>query len=223
MNLCQKFLNNDMCIRLAAITINYHDGNLGYNLLLFRAFSVGIPLTVGFSPQLVVVSGLLVGIPLTVGFRSQLVVVSGLLVGIPLTVGFRQQLVVVSGLLVGIPLTVGFRLSRSLWLSQSPFTNSSSFTMEFWLSRSLSHELFSFFHDGILAITKPFTNFSFTWWNLGYHEAFSRNFLSHDGISGIKKPFHKFFFHMVESRLSRSLFTNFSFTCWNLGYHEAFS
>jgi hypothetical protein len=35
------------------------------------------------------------------------------------------------------------------------------------------------------------TNFSFTWWNLCYHEAFS----------------HEFFFHMVESRLSRSLFT----------------
>jgi hypothetical protein len=86
----KKFLNNDICIRLAAITINYHDGNLGYNLLLFRAFSVGIPLTVGFRPQLVIVSGLL----------------------------------------VGIPLTMGFRLSWSLWLSQSPFTNS-SFTMEF--------------------------------------------------------------------------------------------
>jgi hypothetical protein len=36
--------------------------------------------------------------------------------------------------------------------------------MEFWLSRSL------------------FTNFSFTQWNSGYHEAFSRIFLSHSGI-----------------------------------------
>jgi hypothetical protein len=33
----------------------------------------------------------------------------------------------------------------------------SFFTMEFWLSRSLSHELFFFLHDGILAITKPFS------------------------------------------------------------------
>jgi hypothetical protein len=65
--------------------------------------------------------------------------------------------------------------------------------------------------------------FSFTWWNVGYHEAFSRIFLSHGRISAITKPFHEFFFHMVESRLSRSLFTNFSFTWWNLGYHEAFS
>jgi hypothetical protein len=117
------------------------------------------------------------GIPLTVGFRPQLVVVSGLSVGIPLTVGFRSQLVVVSGLSVGIPLTVGFRLSWSLRLSRSVFTNSSSshdrilaitkpstrtfsfFTMDFWLSGSLSHELF-FFHDGILAIRKPFTRTS---------------------------------------------------------------
>jgi hypothetical protein len=68
-----------------------------------------------------------------------------------------------------------------------------------------------------------FTYFSFTWWNLGYHEVFSWIFLSHDGISAITKPFHEFFFHMVESRLSRSLFTNFSFTWWNLSYHEAFS
>jgi hypothetical protein len=37
------------------------------------------------------------------------------------------------------------------------------------------------------------------------------------------EPFHELFFHMVESRLSRSLFTNFSFTWWNLGYHRAFS
>jgi hypothetical protein len=60
------------------------------------------------------------------------------------------------------------------------------------------HKLF-FFHDGILAITKPFhefffhmvesrlsrslfTNFSFAWWNLGYHRAFSRIFLSHGVI-----------------------------------------
>jgi hypothetical protein len=102
------------------------------------------------------------GIPLTVGFRPQLVVVSGLSVGIPWTVGFRPQLVVVSGLSVRIPLTVGFRLSRNLRLSRSLFTNSSSFhdrilaitkpstrtfsffTMDFWLSGSLSHELFFF-------------------------------------------------------------------------------
>jgi hypothetical protein len=144
-------------------------------------------------------------------------------VGIPLMVGFRSQLVVVSGLSVGIPLTVRFRLSRSLWLLQCPFINSSSFTMEFWLSRSLSHELF-FFHGGISAITKPFIRtFLFLRWSIGYHGASSRLFFSYGGISAITEPFHDFFFHMVESRLSRSLFTNFSFTWWNLGYHGAFS
>jgi hypothetical protein len=111
MNLRKKIFNKDIYVRLVAISINYHGGNSGYNLLLSRAFSVRIPLTMGFRPQLVVVSGLSVGISLTMGFRP--------------------QLVVVSGLSVGIPLTVGYRLSQSLWLSESPFTNSSSFTMEF--------------------------------------------------------------------------------------------
>jgi hypothetical protein len=143
-----------------------------------------------------------VGIPLTVGFRPQLVV-SGLSMGIPLTVGFRPQLVVVSGLSVGIPLMVGFRLSQSLWLSQSPFPNSSSFTMGFWLSRNLSHEL------------------SFSRWNLGYHEAFLVAF-SHGGTSSITEPFHEIF-HTVEYRLLRSLFTNFSFTRQDIVYHKAFS
>jgi hypothetical protein len=68
------------------------------------------------------------------------------------------------------------------------------------------------FHDGISAITKPFTNLFFTRWNLGYLEAFSQVSLWNDGISAVMKPFHKFFFHMVESRLSQSLFTNFSFS-----------
>jgi hypothetical protein len=44
------------------------------------------------------------------------------------------------------------------WLSQSlSHELFLFFTMEFWLSQSLSHELFLFFHDGILAITKPFS------------------------------------------------------------------
>jgi hypothetical protein len=43
--------------------------------------------------------------------------------------------------------------------------------MEFWLSRSLSHELFSFSR-----------------WNFGYHGAFLKNFfLFHDGILAITK------------------------------------
>jgi hypothetical protein len=52
---------------------------------------------------------------------------------------------------------IGFWLSRSLphelFFHDELF---SFFMMEFWLLGSLSHELF-FFHDGILAIRKPFT------------------------------------------------------------------
>jgi hypothetical protein len=114
---------------------------------------------------------LLVKHPFTMGVWPQLIVVSGLSVGIPLMVGFRPQLVV-SGLSVEIPLTVGFCLSRSLWLSRSPFTN---FPFSQW----------NFGYDGAF-----FMNFSFSQWNSGYHEAFSRitmefwlsRSLSHDKI-----------------------------------------
>jgi hypothetical protein len=103
------------------------------------------------------------------------------------------------------------------------------FTIEFWLSGSPSHELFSFsrwnsgyqgafshelflFHDGILAIKKPFTRtFSCLRCNSGYQGAFLMNFffftmefwlsrsLSHglflfyDGILAIKEPFSQTF------------------------------
>jgi hypothetical protein len=80
-------------------------------------------------------------------------------------------------------ITMEFRLSRSL--SHKLFL----FTMESWLSRSLTHELL-LFHDGILAIEEPFTRtFSFSRWNLGYRGAFHTNFL----------------FFTMESWLSRSL------------------
>jgi hypothetical protein len=109
--------------------------------------------------------------------------------------GFSSpQLVVVSGLFRWESHDGWDFLGHNLLLSQVSF-----FTMEFWLSRSLSHELFSFFtmefwlsrslsrtffffHDGILAITK----------------AFSRTFsFFHDGILAITKPFSRtfFFFH----------------------------
>jgi hypothetical protein len=105
--------------------------------------------------------------------------------------------------------------------------------MEFWLSRSLFHELFSrwnssyhgtfltniflfsrwnsgyhkafftnFFHDGILAITKPFSRTFFSRWNSGYHEAFFTNFF-HDGILAITKPFSQTFFSRWNSGNTR--------------------
>jgi hypothetical protein len=59
--------------------------------------------------------------------------------------------------------------------------NFSFFTMEFWLSGSLSRE--RFFHDGISAITEPFHDF--------FHMVESWQSQS---------LFHEFFFHMMESQ-----------------------
>jgi hypothetical protein len=123
------------------------------------------------------------------GTRLQLVVVSGLSMGIPLMVGFRPQLVVVSGFSVGILLTVGFRPQ----LVVSGLSVGIPLTVGFRLSWSLRLS------------QSPFTKFSFTRCNFGYHGAFSWTFLSHDGISAITEPF-----------------TIFSFTRWNFGYHRAF-
>jgi hypothetical protein len=101
-----------------------------------------------------------------------------------------------------------FRLSRSLFMNvsltrwnlgyQGAFHELLFFTMESWLSRSLSRT--SLFHDGILTIKEPFTNFSFSRWNLGYQGAFSRItvefwlsrslFTNHGGILAIKEPFN---------------------------------
>jgi hypothetical protein len=96
--------------------------------------------------------------------------------------------------------------------------------MEFWLSRSCSHELF-LFHDGILAIKEPFTRtFSLSrWnsdyqgafshelfffslpWNSGYQGAFHTNFyFFYDGTLAIKEPFTRNFFFTMEFWLSRS-------------------
>jgi hypothetical protein len=114
--------------------------------------------------------------------------------------------------------------------------------MEFWLSGSLSHELF-FFHDAILATRKPFTRtFLFSQWNSGYQETFSHEFFFfHDGILAIRKPFLTIFFSFtmefwLSGSLSHELFffhdgilairkpftQTFLFSRWNSGYQEAF-
>jgi hypothetical protein len=116
--------------------------------------------------------------------------------------------------LVGIPSWVGFEattccllpfrweslsgwdfLGHNLSLSQASF-----FTMEFRLSQSLSHEPSFFFHDGILAITKPFSRTLFFFHDgiLAITKPSSRtHFFFHDGILAITKPFSRtlFFFH----------------------------
>jgi hypothetical protein len=117
----------------------------------------------------------------------------------------RSQLVVVSGLFWWESLDGWDFLGHNLLLSQASFSRWNSgyheaflmnffhdgilaiaepfsrtfsfFMMEFWLSRSLSHELFSR-------------------WNSGYHEAFLTNFF-HDGILGMRDlgedSFHIYF------------------------------
>jgi hypothetical protein len=83
--------------------------------------------------------------------------------------------------------------------------NFSFFTMEFWLSGSPSHELF-FFHDGILALRKPFSRtFLFSRWNFGYQEALLMNFS----------------FFTMEFWLSKPFSRTFLFSRWNSGYQEA--
>jgi hypothetical protein len=93
------------------------------------------------------------------GFRPQLVVVSGLFSGNPFVDGvLGHNLLLSQAFSVGIPSWIGF-LGHNLLLSQAFFHN------------------LVFFHDGILAITKPFSwTFSFSRWNSGYHEAFLMNF-----------------------------------------------
>jgi hypothetical protein len=97
------------------------------------------------------------------------------------------------------PFTRTFLFSR--WNSgyQGAFHTNFSFTMEFWLSGSLSHELF-FFHDGILAIKEPFSRtFSFFTMEFWLSRSLSHELFSffHDGILAIRKPFSRtfFFFH----------------------------
>jgi hypothetical protein len=93
--------------------------------------------------------------------------------------------------------------------------------MEFWLSGSLSHELLSF-HNGISAITKPFTQtfLFFSRWNLGYQEAFSRIFLSQWNL-GYHEAFHTNFSFFSRWNLSyQEAFSRFFLSQWNLGYHE---
>jgi hypothetical protein len=123
--------------------------------------------------------------------------------------------------------TIGFWLLRSLSHELSLFSRwKSSYQGAFHTNfffffhdgipaiRKPFTRTFFFFHDGIPAIRKPFTRTFFHNGIPAIRKPFTRTFFFfHDGISAIRKPFTRtFFFHMVESRLSRSLFTNFSFT-----------
>jgi hypothetical protein len=166
-----------------------------------------------------------VGIPFTVRFRLQLVVVSSLSVGrwdLGLHGAFGYQ---------GASFTELFFLFLSLGYHRA-LSRFFFLTMELRLSRSLFMESFfhfgisaiiepfhgiiislwdfinmdSFFHFGISAITEPFHEIVLSLWDFGYHEAFSWNHsftlgfrlsqsllmesFFHFGISAITEPFH---------------------------------
>jgi hypothetical protein len=98
----------------------------------------------------------------------------------------------------------------------------------------------SFFVDGILAVTKPFSQtfsfftmefrlsrshshelFLFSRWNFGYQEAILTNFFFfHDGILAITEPFSRTFsLFTMGFRLSGSLsYELFLFSRWDFGY-----
>jgi hypothetical protein len=97
------------------------------------------------------------------------------------------------------------------------FFRASFFTMEFRLSRSLCHELFFFFHDGILAITKPLSRTFFFFFHdgiLAITKPLSRTFFFfHDGILAITKPFSRtfFLFHNGIPAITKPFSRTFSF------------
>jgi hypothetical protein len=97
--------------------------------------------------------------------------------------------------------------------------------MEFWLSGSLYHKLFSFFTmDFWLSGSLSHELFIFSWWNSRYQEAFLTNFFFRDGILASRKPSHELFsFFTMEFWLSWSLSHElFLFSRWNSGYQGAF-
>jgi hypothetical protein len=71
----------------------------------------------------------------------------------------------------------------------------SFFTMEFWLSGSLSYKLFLFFTmEFWLSGSLSHELFLFSRWNSCYQEAFlTKIFFFHDGILAIRKPFSQTF------------------------------
>jgi hypothetical protein len=73
--------------------------------------------------------------------------------------------------------------------------------LEFRLSQSLSRTSLS--HDGISAIMEPFTNFSFTRWTSGYHEAFHKIHRIHELGEDSFHIYHKEYLHRI--RLVKNL------------------
>jgi hypothetical protein len=147
-------------------------------------------------------------------------------VGIPSWMGFLGHNILLSrAFSVGIPSWMGF-LGHNLLLSWAFFHNVVFFSgwntgyQEAFFMKS------SFFHDGILAIMKPFSRtfyfFKMEFWLSG---SLSHELFFHDGILAIRKPFSRtfFFFSRWNSGYQEAFLTNsFLFSRWNSGYQEAF-
>jgi hypothetical protein len=132
-----------------------------------------------------------------------------------------QNLLLSQAFSVGIPSWMGFRLSQSL------FSQTLLFTIEFWLSGSPSQEdfFFSFSMESQLS-RSPFDESLFFClrWNSGYQGAFLTNFsFFHDGILAIKEPFTRtFLFHDGTLAIKEPFSQTFIFSRWNSGYQGAF-
>jgi hypothetical protein len=151
------------------------------------------------------------GIPLTVGFRPQLVVISGLSVEILwrwdlghnllLSQAFRWESLWRWDLCFHG--AVGYHEAfHELSVSHDGIFLSRS------LSRTFSFTRWKFGYHG------AFHDFSFTRWNFNYHGAF-HDFSFTRWNFGCHRAFHDFFFHMMEFRLSRSLLKPCRDTWWS--------
>jgi hypothetical protein len=138
----EKFLNNTSHIHLTTIVINYHDRNNA--LQIFKRRLTHSPIVASSVFRWKSLRGW--------DFRPQLVVVSGLFGGNPFVDGILghnlllSQAFFLTFIYQEAFLTNFFFFTMEFWLSRSlSLELFSFFTMEFWLPRSLSHGLFSFF------------------------------------------------------------------------------
>jgi hypothetical protein len=196
----EKSVSNSLHIHLIEIIMQnffggnpFVDGIIGHSLLLSRAFFGGNPFVGVILGHNLLLSLAFFGWESLRGWdfsRPQLVVVSGL---------FLHD--GIQAITKPLSRTFFFFFHDGILAITKPFSRTFSFfTMGFWLSRSLSHELFLFSR-----------------WDSGYHEAFLTNFFG--GILAITKPFSRTFsfftvgFWLSQS-LSHELFSFFTMELW---------
>jgi hypothetical protein len=191
--------------------------DLGHNLLLSQAFRWESLWRWDFRPHLVVVSGLLMGIPLIVGFRLSRC--------LWLSRSLFHKLCLFSQWISGYQEAFHmnfFLFQWNLGYHEALFTDS-SFTIESWLSRNLSHELFFFMMEFWLSrsLSHEFFFFTMEFW---LSRSLSHDlFLFHNGILATTKPLSWIFLFDDGILAIKEPFTRtFSFSWWNSGYQGAF-